>query len=163
VEDVLVKVDKFIFPTDFIILDMEQDEDMPIILRRPFLTTSKALIDVEQGKLTLRLDDEKVVFKVFNSLKHPSNFDTYKYISTVNSFVPINSLFMQEIPIEDTVKKRNKTKKKNAIKAPEKEKNQPLKDTGQKAIHNKLVKVWKRKQEFNASALKNYKCDANSS
>jgi len=82
---------------------------------------------------------------VFNSLKHPFNFDTYKYISTVNSFVPFNSLFVEEIPIEDTVKKRNKTKKRNATKAPEREKNQPLKNTGKKAMHNKLVKVWIRK------------------
>ncbi|XP_010275343.1 PREDICTED: uncharacterized protein LOC104610425 [Nelumbo nucifera] len=46
VEDVLVKVDKFIFPIDFIILDMEEDYDMPIILGRPFLAIGRALIDV---------------------------------------------------------------------------------------------------------------------
>jgi len=46
-EDVLVKVDKFIFPTDFVVLDMEEDEDVPIILTRPFLATGRALIDVE--------------------------------------------------------------------------------------------------------------------
>ncbi|XP_052204056.1 uncharacterized protein LOC127809331 [Diospyros lotus] len=46
-EDVLVKVDKFIFPIDFIILDMEEDHDMPLILGRPFLTTGRALIDVQ--------------------------------------------------------------------------------------------------------------------
>jgi len=47
VEDVLVKVGKFIFPADFIVLDMEEDEDMPIILGQPFLATGRALIDVE--------------------------------------------------------------------------------------------------------------------
>ncbi|XP_034679906.1 uncharacterized protein LOC117909969 [Vitis riparia] len=49
IEDVLVKVDKFIFPTDFIVLDMEEDRDVPLILRRPFLATGKTLIDVHQG------------------------------------------------------------------------------------------------------------------
>ena len=39
IEDVLVKVDKFIFPTDFIVLDMEEDKQIPIILGRPFLAT----------------------------------------------------------------------------------------------------------------------------
>ena len=39
VEDVLVKVDKLILPADFIILDMEEDKDVPIILGRPFLAT----------------------------------------------------------------------------------------------------------------------------
>ncbi|XP_017984308.1 PREDICTED: uncharacterized protein LOC108663603 [Theobroma cacao] len=58
IEDVLVKVDKFIFPIDFIILDMEEDRQIPIILGRPFLATARALIDVEKGELTLRIQDQ---------------------------------------------------------------------------------------------------------
>jgi len=46
VEDVLVKVDKFIFPVDFVVLDIEEDEDVLIILGRSFLATSRTLIDV---------------------------------------------------------------------------------------------------------------------
>ena len=53
IEDVLVKVDKFIFPADFIVLDMEEDKDVPLILGRPFLATGRTLIDVHQGKLIL--------------------------------------------------------------------------------------------------------------
>ena len=52
IEDVLVKVDKFIFPMDFSILDMEEDEKVCLILRRPFLATSQGLIDVKSGELT---------------------------------------------------------------------------------------------------------------
>ena len=48
IEDVLVKVDKFIFPADFIVLDMEEDKEIPIILGRPFLATGRALIDVQK-------------------------------------------------------------------------------------------------------------------
>ncbi|KAL0291766.1 UNVERIFIED_CONTAM: hypothetical protein Scaly_2621100 [Sesamum calycinum] len=62
VEDVLVKVEKFIIPIDFIVLDMEEDMNMPLILGRPFLTTSRALIDVQKCQLTLRVNDEHVVF-----------------------------------------------------------------------------------------------------
>ena len=47
IEDVLVKVDKFIFLTDFIVLDMEGDKEIPIILGRQFLATGKAMIDVQ--------------------------------------------------------------------------------------------------------------------
>ncbi|XP_031251860.1 uncharacterized protein LOC116109778 [Pistacia vera] len=65
VEDVLVKVDKVIFPVDFVILDMEEDKEMPLILGRPFLATGRALIDVLEGKLLLRVQDEKVTFNVF--------------------------------------------------------------------------------------------------
>ncbi|CAI9775914.1 unnamed protein product [Fraxinus pennsylvanica] len=46
VEDVLIKVEKFIFSTEFFILDMERDKDIPLILGRPYLATGKALIDV---------------------------------------------------------------------------------------------------------------------
>ncbi|KAK6125377.1 hypothetical protein DH2020_040881 [Rehmannia glutinosa] len=53
VEYVLVKVDKFIFPMDFLVLDMEGDRDVPLILGRPFLATARALIDVQKGELTL--------------------------------------------------------------------------------------------------------------
>ena len=47
IEDVLVKVDKFIFPADVIVLDMEEDKEIPIILGRPFLATSTTMIDVQ--------------------------------------------------------------------------------------------------------------------
>ena len=53
VEDLLVKVGKFILTDDFIILDMEEDERIPIILGRPFLATGRALIDVQKGELKL--------------------------------------------------------------------------------------------------------------
>ena len=46
IEDVLVKVDKFIFLIDFIVLDMEEDKEIPIILGRPFLAIGRAMIDV---------------------------------------------------------------------------------------------------------------------
>ncbi|KAL6526694.1 hypothetical protein OROGR_015784 [Orobanche gracilis] len=48
VEDVLVKVDKFIFSANFVVLDMDEDGDLPIILGCPFLATGKALINVEK-------------------------------------------------------------------------------------------------------------------
>ena len=47
VEDVLVKADKFIFPADFVVLDMEEDSNIPIILGHPFIATGRALIDVQ--------------------------------------------------------------------------------------------------------------------
>ena len=72
VEDVLVKVDNLIFLIDFVVLDMEEDEEMPLILGRPFLATSDAVIEVQKGKLTLRMEDEEVVFQVYTSMIPPS-------------------------------------------------------------------------------------------
>ena len=55
--DVLVKVESFIFPVDFVILDCEVDFEVPIILRRPFLATSRALVDMEKWKMNFRLNN----------------------------------------------------------------------------------------------------------
>ncbi|GJS69225.1 reverse transcriptase domain-containing protein [Tanacetum coccineum] len=58
-ENVLIKIDKFILPIDFVILDMREDSKIPIILGRPFLATARAMIDVFNKKITLRLGNEE--------------------------------------------------------------------------------------------------------
>jgi len=67
IEDVLVKVDKFYFPADFIILDIEEDSNVLIILILPFLAIGRTLIDVEEGELILQVQDEQVTFKIFKA------------------------------------------------------------------------------------------------
>ena len=84
IEDVIVKVGKFIFPVDFIILDMEEDSQVPLLLGRPFLATGAALIDMQKGVLTLRVGEEATDFNLLQSLK---NLDTdredYKLVDDV--------------------------------------------------------------------------------
>ncbi|GJZ04290.1 putative reverse transcriptase domain-containing protein [Tanacetum coccineum] len=63
VENVLVGIGKFVFPIDFIILDMPEDIKVPLILRRPFLSTTRTKIDVFKRKITLRVGEEKIIFK----------------------------------------------------------------------------------------------------
>ncbi|XP_050896700.1 uncharacterized protein LOC127103491 [Lathyrus oleraceus] len=58
VEDVLVKIDKFVFPVDFVILEMPEDEEIPLILGRPFLETGRCLINIKEGTMTLKFYDE---------------------------------------------------------------------------------------------------------
>lgn len=53
IEDILVKVDKFIVPTNFVVLDMEEEKDVSIIMGRPFLITGRTLIDEEQVVLNI--------------------------------------------------------------------------------------------------------------
>ncbi|XP_016195648.1 uncharacterized protein LOC107636668 [Arachis ipaensis] len=65
IENLLVKVDKFIFPVDFVFLDSDADEGDSVILGRPFLATARAIIDVEQEKLTLRMHDESITLNLF--------------------------------------------------------------------------------------------------
>ncbi|GJS07362.1 DNA-directed DNA polymerase [Tanacetum coccineum] len=58
-ENLLVKASKFIFLVDFVVLEIDEDELVPIILGRPFLTTERAIIDVHKGKLSLRAEEEE--------------------------------------------------------------------------------------------------------
>ncbi|GJS77733.1 hypothetical protein Tco_0727614 [Tanacetum coccineum] len=62
-ENVLVEIGKFTFPVDFIILDMPEDIKVPLILGRPFLSTARVKIDVYKRKITLRVGEEKIIFK----------------------------------------------------------------------------------------------------
>nr|GEW64299.1 reverse transcriptase domain-containing protein [Tanacetum cinerariifolium] len=62
-ENVFVKVGKFYFPADFVILDFVADPRVPLILGRPFLSTAHALIDVSEGEITLRHDDQSLTLK----------------------------------------------------------------------------------------------------
>ncbi|XP_039129088.1 uncharacterized protein LOC120265278 [Dioscorea cayenensis subsp. rotundata] len=95
IEDVLVKIDKFIFPADFIVLDMEEDKDIPILLGRPFLATGRALIDVQKGELCLRVQEEEVTFNVFDAIKYPQASDCCFRIDDMQVILP-NSVKLQD-------------------------------------------------------------------
>ena len=70
-EDVLIKVGKFFFPVDFVVINMEEDKKVPLLLGRPFFATGAALIDVKNWELTLRVGDEAVHFNLNHNLKQP--------------------------------------------------------------------------------------------
>ncbi|GJW81438.1 reverse transcriptase domain-containing protein [Tanacetum coccineum] len=73
-EDVIVRVDKFNFLADFVIVEFEVDPRVPIIFGRPFLRTTKALVDLYEEKLTLRIGNEELVFRAENfSMNSPSH------------------------------------------------------------------------------------------
>ena len=88
-EDVLIKVEKIVFPVDFVVINIEEDKQVPLMLGRPFLATGATLIDVKKGELTLRVGDEAVHFNLNHSLKQPelSSVDC----EIVETKVPISS------------------------------------------------------------------------
>ncbi|GKA19498.1 reverse transcriptase domain-containing protein [Tanacetum coccineum] len=71
-EDVIVKVENFNFLADFVIVDFEADPRVPIILGRPFLRTARALVDLYEEKLTLRIENEEVVLYTDKSSRNNS-------------------------------------------------------------------------------------------
>ncbi|XP_070042659.1 uncharacterized protein [Nicotiana tomentosiformis] len=72
IEDVLLKIWKFIFPTDFIILDYEADEQVPIILGRPLLDMGVAIIKVREGKKIMKVDIEEAVLMSTRQFNPPA-------------------------------------------------------------------------------------------
>ncbi|GJS89684.1 reverse transcriptase domain-containing protein [Tanacetum coccineum] len=78
-ENLLLKISKFIFPVDFVVLEIDEDELVPIILGRPFLATARAIIDVHEGKLSLRVESETVTFNIRKSMKSKHSHDDYLY------------------------------------------------------------------------------------
>ncbi|XP_039122074.1 uncharacterized protein LOC120258692 [Dioscorea cayenensis subsp. rotundata] len=79
IKDILVKVDKFIFLVDVVILHIDEDVDVPLILGLPFLATSQVLFDISNGRMVLGVGDEKVVFALSDAMKHSLAFDDTCY------------------------------------------------------------------------------------
>ncbi|XP_021678391.2 uncharacterized protein LOC110663417 [Hevea brasiliensis] len=86
-ENIPIKVGKFFIPVDFVVLEMEEDVQIPIILRRPFLETIGAIIDVKNERLTLKVGDEEVKFNLFNTMKHTLEPDECFKVDMVNKQV----------------------------------------------------------------------------
>ncbi|XP_070002200.1 uncharacterized protein [Nicotiana sylvestris] len=97
--DVLVQVDKFILPVDFVILDCEVDYEVPIILGIPFLATGKDLVDVQAGELTFRVGEEKMVFHICKSMKKPNNTKVFSFVDLVTTVIVDDTSAM--INVED--------------------------------------------------------------
>lgn len=64
IENLLVKVDKFVFHVDFVVLDMPEDDAVPLILGCPFLATSRVVVDMGEGKLSISVGEEQVEFVI---------------------------------------------------------------------------------------------------
>ncbi|XP_027156543.1 uncharacterized protein LOC113757463 [Coffea eugenioides] len=96
-ENVFIKVQKFIIPVDFIVLDMEEDVNVPIILGRPFLATAGTIIDVKRGKFKFQIDEEEVELDL-SKMK--------KYLSFTNHVYSIDicdelALEMSQVNLDD--------------------------------------------------------------
>nr|GEW84460.1 reverse transcriptase domain-containing protein [Tanacetum cinerariifolium] len=74
-EDVFMKVGKFYFLTDFVVVDFKADPRVPLILGRSFLRTGRALIDVYGEEITLQVDDEAVTFNLNQTTRYSFTYD----------------------------------------------------------------------------------------
>nr|XP_009595482.2 uncharacterized protein LOC104091772 [Nicotiana tomentosiformis] len=96
IDDVLVKVGKFVFPADFVILDCVVDKEIPILLVRPFLATGRALMDSERNEIKLRVNDEEVTFQASKSMKLPHAYEGISVIDVVDEVEDVSEMKMEE-------------------------------------------------------------------
>ncbi|GKD01498.1 reverse transcriptase domain-containing protein, partial [Tanacetum coccineum] len=74
-KDVRLMVGKFQFPANFVVVDFEPNPRVPLILRRSFLKTSRALIDVYEGEITLRVGKEAITFNLDQTSRYTANYN----------------------------------------------------------------------------------------
>ncbi|KAH9781478.1 Endonuclease [Citrus sinensis] len=89
-EDVLVQVNELVFPADFYVLDMEDDNSsnfVPILLGSPFLKTARTKMDVHKGTLTMEFDGEVIEFNMYDAMKYPSEEHSVFSMDVINPIV----------------------------------------------------------------------------
>ncbi|XP_060183162.1 uncharacterized protein LOC132613130 [Lycium barbarum] len=104
IENVLARVDKFIFPVDFLVLEMEDCLEEPIILGRPILAIGRAIIDVHQGQLILTVDEEKVIFDMQKMLRF-SGDETSSSCITIDMISDLADEFKNDKLILDSMER----------------------------------------------------------
>ncbi|CAM8890709.1 unnamed protein product [Rhodiola kirilowii] len=98
-KDVPIRVGNFYIPGDFVVLEMEEDNEIPILLGRPFLYTAGAIFDTTKGSITMRVGDEEVEFNLEKAQKGPSSTMSCNYLDLVDTYevYDVPNLLMDEI------------------------------------------------------------------
>nr|GEU44427.1 reverse transcriptase domain-containing protein [Tanacetum cinerariifolium] len=97
-EDVSVKVGRFHFPADFVVIDFDVDPRVPLILKRSFLKIRRTLIDVYKGELTLHVGNKAVTFNLDQTSRYSSNYDDI----SVNRIDVIDVAYEDDFLLEET-------------------------------------------------------------
>ncbi|XP_026417392.1 uncharacterized protein LOC113312873 [Papaver somniferum] len=87
IEDVLVHVNQLVFPADFVVLEMDNGSDasIPLLLGRPFMKTTKTVIDVDKETLTMEFDDENICFNIFVAMRYPRDVHSDVHANVVDA------------------------------------------------------------------------------
>lgn len=86
-ENVPIRIVQLYIPTDFVIICVEEDYQIPIIIGRPFLAMIEVIIDVKRGRLTFEVRDEMIEFILEKLMKNPSLRDSYCLVDIINACV----------------------------------------------------------------------------
>ena len=111
-ENMLVQIGKFVFPVDFVILEMKEDRQVPLILGRPFLNTADAIIKVKGKELNLGVGDDRITFLIDKAMKYPhSSDDTCFNVDVIDEVTEeeLDALLNDSDPFTTTSEKINET------------------------------------------------------
>ncbi|XP_050892509.1 uncharacterized protein LOC127098050 [Lathyrus oleraceus] len=86
-EDIPVRIVQLYIPTNFVVMDIKEDEEIPILLGKPFLSTTGTMIDVKRGKMTFEVGEEKVEFILSKFLKAPTTDDSFYAIDIIDECI----------------------------------------------------------------------------
>nr|GEV89063.1 reverse transcriptase domain-containing protein [Tanacetum cinerariifolium] len=108
-EDVYVKVGSFHFRADFVVVDFDADPRVPLILERSFFKTGRALIDVFEGELTLRIGKEAITFNLDQTSRYSANYSdmTAKRIDVID--MACEEYSQEVLGFSDTISSGNPT------------------------------------------------------
>ncbi|XP_050876251.1 uncharacterized protein LOC127079946 [Lathyrus oleraceus] len=87
IEYVMVKIDKFVFPVNFVIMEIPEDEEIPFILGRPFLETRRCMVDIEEGTITLKVYDGELKIDVRNTMKYKDDVETSNTVEVLDTMI----------------------------------------------------------------------------
>ncbi|XP_072060811.1 uncharacterized protein [Arachis hypogaea] len=131
IEDMIVKVGPFVFPTDFVVLEMEEHKSATLIFGRLFLATGRTLIDVQKGEVTLRVNEDEFKLNVVKAMQHPDTPNDCMSVDIIDSLVEdVNMTESLESELEDIFKDvqpdlEEPEKTKEPMKTPQEEEKPP--------------------------------------
>ncbi|CAM8910902.1 unnamed protein product [Rhodiola kirilowii] len=102
-KDVPVRVGNFYISGDFVVLEMEEDNEIPILLGRPFLYTAGAIFDTTKGSITMRVGDEEIEFNLEKAQRGPSSTMSCNYLDLVDTYemYDVPNLLMSTIDLDN--------------------------------------------------------------
>ncbi|XP_006593068.1 uncharacterized protein [Glycine max] len=108
IEDIIVKVRQFTFLMDFVIMNIEENYDIPLILGHPFMLTTKCVMDMGNGNLEMSVEDQKATFNLFEAIKHHSYNKNYFKVEAIEQEADLagrhlKSVFLEEDEVKPVV------------------------------------------------------------
>jgi len=81
--DVLVRIKDLIFPADFVVMDIEEDADIPLILGWPFMSTTSYVVEIGKKKLQMAIEDQQIIFDLFHEEKDLPDQNVYLKVNVM--------------------------------------------------------------------------------